>query len=102
MGGGAHDIFGNVDKSNGTKMTRFIAALFVSAACATCAATAQAASTPYEICLSPLLSHQQRALCQEQIDGARTVAEQKKIQAKFRDRVKEAEDAQKEKEKKGK
>jgi hypothetical protein len=63
------------------------------------ASTANAA-TPSEICQNPLLSYQQRSLCQEQINGAQTIDEQKKIQAKFRDRVKEAEEAQKSKDKK--
>lgn len=83
-------------------MKHFIRIVLVLAAPFAVPTLGHAASTPYEICLSPLLSHQQRSLCQEQLDGARTVAEQKKIQGKFRDRVKEAEDAQKEKEKKGK
>ena len=56
-----------------------------------------AASNPYEICTSPLLPRQQQTLCQDQVKAADTIDELKKIQTKFRDRVKAAEEEQKKK-----
>lgn len=53
------------------------------------------ATSPYEICRSPLLSRYDQDLCQSQVSAAQTVEELKKIQAKFRDRVKAAEQAKK-------
>lgn len=46
-----------------------------------------AASQPDKVCHDPLLSQYEQTLCVEQIRAAQTVAEQKQIQAKFRDRV---------------
>jgi len=42
---------------------------------------------PDALCHDPLLSRQEQTLCVEQMAAARTVPEQKQIQAKFRDRI---------------
>jgi len=46
-----------------------------------------AAKGPNAQCYDPLLSRQEQTLCVEQMAAARTVPEQKQIQAKFRDRI---------------
>jgi hypothetical protein len=48
---------------------------------------ALAAEERTEVCRDPALTRQEKALCEEQIAAAQTAAEQKKIQAKFRDRI---------------
>jgi hypothetical protein len=46
-----------------------------------------AAGDADKICRDPALSHQEQTLCTDQIAAAQTVAEQKAIQSKFRDRI---------------
>jgi hypothetical protein len=62
-----------------------------------CLSASSFAASPYEICQSPLLSRQEQDLCHSQITAAQTVEERKQIQTKFRNRVKAAEDAKKDK-----
>jgi hypothetical protein len=63
-----------------------IAAALALAACSHLAHAA-AVKGPDAVCYDPALSRQEQTLCVEQIRTAQTVAEQKKVQAKYRDRI---------------